>query len=548
MPDYADKPLRILIVDDDPDWNKFIRAFVEASGHTWETANNLEEAEVAIEEAEEEGYSFSAVTIDEKVMESLTGKEFLRYVRSNYPDIPCILITGSLEKGALQLKLKDDFELDAYISKSKLDSGTFAEAVARAIKRARLRENQVAKVVDSNNMILHQALFLFRNAMLSFIVERLRAAYGKEWWSTGVQRVLGEQTISALKRQFDRRYEKDLALGRPPGGELYQMLDMVHFPQIIQGNWARCFVGTFEGEDRNIVEVRLREIIEVRNAVAHSSSVSHQDLWRALDTIAVLVRPIDVEVADQIIQIRRNLRAPEAKAVEPSWFKKGPYDYRQGFAQLEAIILQEEGQGSEIHIKLERHRDQLTRFLWEKRFVPGGEDSQLENRIEHVLEQLDRLAIHYSGIPFADLCVTTAASTRSPMPPNAPDVREAYAVVKIEDHQTASPFVLHREYKLLAGILSSIPTEFVGVPVQLPSADAVEMVVVVRAAGMDILPHWAQRLIYFRGRDSGLLEFQVIPREAGLKQILVEFYYQQHWLAQIKFEVDVVEAQELVPA
>jgi hypothetical protein len=105
-----------------------------------------------------------------------------------------------------------------------------------------------------------------------------------------------------------------------------------------------------------------------------------------------------------------------------------------------------------------------------------------------------------------------------------------------------------KEYKLLAGVLSNVPPEFVGMPIQLPDTDVVEIDVVVRTAGMEILPHWVQELRFFRSRDSGLLRFRLIPREVGQKQILIEFYYQRHWLAKIQFDVEVVETQELVPA
>jgi hypothetical protein len=44
------------------------------------------------------------------------------------------------------------------------------------------------------------------------------------------------------------------------------------------------------------------------------------------------------------------------------------------------------------------------------------------------------------------------------------------------------------------------------------------------------------------------MEFKLIPMETGEKTILVEFYYQRHWLAKLQFEVDVVKTQEPVLA
>lgn len=273
----------------------------------------------------------------------------------------------------------------------------------------------------NNNVALYQGLFLFRNAMLPFIVKRLREAYGKGWWKAGVQQALGESGLAALERQFERRYGRKLVAVKRPGSEVYEMLDVGHFLPIIQRHWRRCFTDTFQQQDTT--EVWLREIIEVRNAVAHPEShpLSNEDTWRAFDTMARFARLIDDGVADQIMQIRRELDVSEATATSPLWLelKEGPYDYGQGLAQLQTVILQEESQGSEIHLKLERHRDQLARLLWEKRLTPGVQDGQLENRVERVLEELDRLAIRYLSIPFADLCVTPAAAARPASPQNA---------------------------------------------------------------------------------------------------------------------------------
>jgi len=139
---------------------------------------------------------------------------------------------------------------------------------------------------------------------------------------------------------------------------------------------------------------------------------------------------------------------------------------------------------------------------------------------------------------------STIATRQEP----AEHLLEAFAVARIEDHQLHSPFVVNEEYKLLAGVLSNVPPEFVGTPIQLPDIDVVGIDVIVRAAGMEILPHRMQKLRFFRGRDSGLLEFRLTPREVGQKQILIEFYYQRHWLAKIQFDVEVVEMQEFVLA
>lgn len=188
----------------------------------------------------------------------------------------------------------------------------------------------------NNNFILYQGLFIFRNAVLPFIVERLQEAYGKGWWKAGVQRALGESIATSLEKQFERRYGKKLAAVKRPGSEVHDMLDIGHFLPIIQRNWKRCFADVFEQQDTT--EVWLREIIEVRNAVAHPESepLSDDDTWRAFDTMVRLVQPIDSASADQIVQVRQSVQVVRQDVPEtttrPLWLdlREGPYDYAQG--------------------------------------------------------------------------------------------------------------------------------------------------------------------------------------------------------------------------
>jgi HEAT repeat protein/CheY-like chemotaxis protein len=796
MPDFADRSPRILIIDDDPNWIKFIGSSAEALGHTWETASNLEEVEIAIKETEETGASFFAVTIDEKVMKSHGGTDLLRYIRSKCPHIACIVVSGSPADDAYQLlRLQVDPGLDAYISKSRFDTDTFAEAVASAIRHARSRENQEARMIESNNMALYEALFLFRNAMLSFILERLHSVYGSGWWETGVASALGEEAFHRLETQ----YERELAPAKAPSSEFYQMLGIVDFLPIIQRNWRKCFVSTFEEQNRNTVEVWFSQIIKVRNAVVHSRPVSDEDTWRALDTMSRLVRPVDNEVADRIIQIGKGLYTPETEtnavaqmdelidalqhkdssvrrvAVEALGKLRGARaivaleaaldddaaSVRRAAAQAlgdiedpqvvfplvwalddktvtvrktAAKALVEIGDTQAVHLLIDlyphvseqwqtyvlvkliprlvemgyphqaltatqavesgRRRAEILAVLashlpeplfGEALFIAkkimseryrvealaalapylAGEALEeglavalaIENgwyraqalvalaphlageALEHGLsaalaieeersraEALAALAPHLAGealerrlavaealgrigderavepllglLEDRDRDVRQAAvaalgrigDERALEPllglleDRDRDVRqaaaealgrigdevsveqasgliisdqatsgmvpsiEAFAVAQIEDHHTDTPIVANKEYILLAGILSSIPAFFAGEPVQLPDVDVVEIDIVVRAVGVKVLPHWVQRTRYFRGRDSGLLEFRLVPREVGQKRIQVEFYYQRHWLAQLKFEVEVAEAQQLIPA
>lgn len=273
----------------------------------------------------------------------------------------------------------------------------------------------------NNNVTLYHALFIFRNAMLPFIIGQLKVPYGKGWWKAGVERALGKDALENLENQFQRRYKQTLASVKRPGEDVEQMLDIGHFLPIIQRNWKLCFVSTFEEQNRIKVEVWLGEIIEVRNAVAHpeNAPLDEEDTSNAFDRMTRLLDLVDQDCANRIRLIREDLIKEETNVqgetkVSPFWLelKEGPHNYGHGINILLTKILQEEGQESEVQLKLIGHRDQLARLLWEKRLRPGTQDDQLEIRIERVLGEMDRLALYYLDSPFADLCVTSTTSRR----------------------------------------------------------------------------------------------------------------------------------------
>jgi tetratricopeptide (TPR) repeat protein len=116
---------------------------------------------------------------------------------------------------------------------------------------------------------------------------------------------------------------------------------------------------------------------------------------------------------------------------------------------------------------------------------------------------------------------------------------EFFAVARVAGLCKGSPLILHREHKLLVSIQRKTPAGFVGKSLQLRSSGEAEIDVIVRATGMEILPAWAQKATCFQNRASSPLEFILIPRESSCKEIRVELYYQRHWLADIKLDIEV---------
>ncbi len=129
--------------------------------------------------------------------------------------------------------------------------------------------------------------------------------------------------------------------------------------------------------------------------------------------------------------------------------------------------------------------------------------------------------------------------------------REAFdfAGVVIEGLGADSTLVLNKEYKLRAGFPKKDSGSLTGQSVY-SSASPMEIDITVHAPGMEVLPDWTQSLKFFPGRDSGLLEFTLTPREIprseipgeeGKTQIEINFYHQRHWLAKLQFPVKVID-------
>jgi hypothetical protein len=77
-----------------------------------------------------------------------------------------------------------------------------------------------------------------------------------------------------------------------------------------------------------------------------------------------------------------------------------------------------------------------------------------------------------------------------------------------------------------------------------PDIDVAIVDVTVRVQGMEILPRWIQSIEFSRWWDPDPLEFELVPREAGHKQIEVDFYHHRRWLRHISFHTVVVASYE----
>jgi len=202
--------------------------------------------------------------------------------------------------------------------------------------------------MTTNYLTLYEGLKIFRDAMLPFIVEKLQAAYGDDWWEQGVARCFKREEIERLRLLFEKRYDS-LVVERP-GDELAEMLDINWFGNIIEGNWKQVFREVFG--DRKVVGW-LAEVREVRNAVAHpqTGDLRTDDVWRALDNTERILRLVNPDAAAEVQRLKDALRAPHRTADLPPWWQVAePHrDIREGrfdaavFAADLGMVLQDKG-------------------------------------------------------------------------------------------------------------------------------------------------------------------------------------------------------------
>lgn len=113
------------------------------------------------------------------------------------------------------------------------------------------------------------------------------------------------------------------------------------------------------------------------------------------------------------------------------------------------------------------------------------------------------------------------------------------AIAEIKDHAPDQPLQTGQSYFLQTGIKNE------GLDENDP--DSIQLDAVVWAEGMEISPKWVQPYILNKNQKLSLIQFQLKPTSLGSKRIRVEFYYECHWLGEVKLEAQVVEAKQPNP-
>lgn len=287
----------------------------------------------------------------------------------------------------------------------------------------------------SNYTLLYDALRTFRDAMLPFIITRLKETYGNVWWHDGVKRVLGESVLAELEATRDRRYKKPLSSVEASEIELYEQLDINRFVQLVEGNW-RAFAAVFK--QRNVITTWLGEINDMRNAVAHpeTGDINPADAARAVDTMKRILRVVDANAAERIGATFVDLAAADARNRGPRELRRGPYDYEIAFLALEEA-LEKGGERAAADLQAVRDlRHELMVIFSAEEFSADELPEELEGKRTAIIATLDELARKVLQKGVADVALVTAL----PETPNEAHarIREIEAeIVVLEDNLRA---------------------------------------------------------------------------------------------------------------
>lgn len=136
------KPLRIIVIDDDPDWRKMLSDYTQLLGYDPDVADSLDDAKAKIGDAEKAGSAYSVALLDMNFEVGKTripvpqGKQVIKHIKAYHPYIACIMVSGSTEVTPdFVLDLRDEYDLDYFLEKQHISDEILAKAIQRATRR-----------------------------------------------------------------------------------------------------------------------------------------------------------------------------------------------------------------------------------------------------------------------------------------------------------------------------------------------------------------------------------------------------------------------------
>jgi CheY-like chemotaxis protein len=136
------KTLRVIIIDDDPDWRRTLGDYSKLLGHIPDFADSLEDAKEKIGEAERSGDLYSVALLDMNFEIGKTripipqGRQVVKHIKTHHPYIACIMVSGSTEVTPdFVLDLRDEYDLDYFLEKQYISEELLSKAIQKATRR-----------------------------------------------------------------------------------------------------------------------------------------------------------------------------------------------------------------------------------------------------------------------------------------------------------------------------------------------------------------------------------------------------------------------------
>lgn len=262
------------------------------------------------------------------------------------------------------------------------------------------------KYAKHNYVFLYRGLLIARDALLEFIVNSLKEFYGPDWWKLGVETAFRSEDMTKLQQQFEKRFAKADGPTRP-GTELYEMLDLNYFGNIIEYNWKKVFSSKLHN-DRTLLAY-MKEVVAYRNPVAHAETgdLRDDDTFRGLDTSERLLRLINKDAAEEIAQIKNELRR--------AWIygeiglgtftpDKVGINLEKGFADLQLAMQQQMAGPQDLMLLADLKRAVSNDFTLMQELNKSGEFSSDDGS---VIESLQMLSQKYLRVDFATACLVS---------------------------------------------------------------------------------------------------------------------------------------------
>lgn len=136
------RPLRIIIIDDEPDWQKTLEEYARFLEHRPDVSDSLVDAKIKISEAEIAGDPYSIALLDMNFEIGKTkipvpqGTQIIKYIKTHHPYIACVMVSGSAEVTPdFVLDLRDEYDLDYFLEKQHISDVILSKAIQRAARR-----------------------------------------------------------------------------------------------------------------------------------------------------------------------------------------------------------------------------------------------------------------------------------------------------------------------------------------------------------------------------------------------------------------------------